>query len=240
MNRRTLLAYILLPTVSAVGLALIGFKPEDRRISKPMGRVVLPPPRTDSEVSVEYALRVRRSIRDYEDKPLTLQQVSQLVWAAQGITDKRYGFRTAPSAGATYPLEVYVVVKKGGVIDLEEGIYHYLYKEHVLELLKSGDYSRELMEACLDQEWVGDASINIVITAIYERTTWRYGERGRIRYVHMEVGHVGQNIYLQCVSLGLGCVVIGAFYDDSVKKILGVDEEPLYVIPVGVKKGGWL
>ncbi|MEN2975447.1 MAG: SagB/ThcOx family dehydrogenase [Candidatus Caldarchaeales archaeon] len=239
MKRRTLLAYILLPPIFAIGLALIGSKNEDRKISRPIDRVVLPPPRYDSEVSVEHALRVRRSIRDYEDRPLTLQQVSQLVWAAQGITEKRYGLKTAPSAGGTYPLEVYVVVKRGGVDGLREGIYHYLPMEHVLELIKSGDYSGELMEACLDQEWVREASINIVITAIYERTTWRYGERGRIRYVHMEVGHVGQNIYLQCVSLGLGCVVIGAFYDDSVKRILGVDEEPLYVIPVGVKKDGW-
>ncbi len=165
--------------------------------------------------------------------------MAQLAWAAQGITDKRYGFRTAPSAGATYPLEIYIVVKENGVAGLSEGVYHYLPREHELEVVKRGDYSRELMSACLDQEWVREAAINIVITAIYERTTDRYGERGKIRYVHMEVGHVGQNIYLQCVSLGLGCVVIGAFYDEEVKKILGVNEEPLYVIPVGVKKGGW-
>lgn len=240
MNRRMLLAYILAPAFASIGLALIGYGDRGRRVSRPLGKIHLPPPRYDSNVSIEHALRVRRSIREYEDKPLTLEQVGQLAWAAQGITDKRYGFRTAPSAGATYPLEIYVVIKKDGVEGLPEGIYHYLPREHMLELIKSGDYSRELMYACLDQEWVVDAAINIVITAIYERTTWRYGERGRIRYVPMEVGHVGQNIYLQCVSLGLGCVVIGAFYDEEVKKIIGVDEEPLYVIPVGVKKGGWL
>ncbi len=239
MNRRIFLAYILVPVFSAIGLALIGYGGRDKKIAKPLGRIALPPPRYDSNVSIERALMVRRSIREYEDKPLTLEQVGQLAWAAQGITDKRYGFRSAPSAGATYPLEVYFIVKRNGVTGLPEGIYHYLPREHMLELIKSGDYSRELMRACLDQEWVADAAINIVITAIYERTTWRYGERGRIRYVHMEVGHVGQNIYLQCVSLQLGCVVIGAFYDEEVKKILGVDEEPLYVIPVGVKKGGW-
>ena len=240
MNRRMLLAYILVPALASIGLALIGYSGGDRKISRPLSKILLPPPRYDSNTSVEHALRVRRSIREYEDRSLTLEQVGQLAWAAQGITDKRYGFRTAPSAGATYPLEIYIVVKKDGVEGLPEGIYHYLPREHVLELIKSGDYSRELMDACLDQEWVRDAAINIVITAIYERTTWRYGERGRIRYVHMEVGHVGQNIYLQCVSLGLGCVVIGAFYDEEVKKIIGVDEEPLYVIPVGAKKGGWL
>jgi len=235
-----LLAYILAPAFASIGLALIGYGDRGQRVSRPLSKIHLPPPRYDSNVSIEHALRVRRSIREYEGKPLTLEQVGQLAWAAQGITDKRYGFRTAPSAGATYPLEIYIVVKKDGVEGLPEGIYHYLPREHMLELIKSGDYSRELMYACLDQEWVRDAAINIIITAIYERTTWRYGERGRIRYVHMEVGHVGQNIYLQCVSLGLGCVVIGAFYDEEVKKIIGIDEEPLYVIPVGVRKGGWL
>ncbi|MEM0481536.1 MAG: SagB/ThcOx family dehydrogenase [Nitrososphaerota archaeon] len=236
MNRRTFLAYILAPAFSATVLALIGYGGRDRKISRRGEKISLPPPRYDSNVSIEYALKARRSIREYEDKPLTLEQLGQLAWAAQGITEVRYGFRTAPSAGATYPLEVYIVVKKEG---MPEGVYHYVPREHVLELVKRGDYSRELMSACLDQEWVRDAAINIVITAIYERTTYRYGERGRIRYVHMEVGHVGQNVYLQCVSLGLGCVVIGAFYDEEIKRILGVDEEPLYVIPVGVKKGGW-
>lgn len=240
MDRRIFLAYILVPVFSAIGLALIGYGGRDKKVAKPLARVILPPPRYDSDVSVEHALMVRRSVREYEDKPLTLDQVSQLAWAAQGITNKRYGFRTAPSAGATYPLEVYIIVKKDGVIGLSEGIYHYLPREHILELIKSGDYSRELMRACLDQEWVASAAINIVITAIYERTTWRYGERGKVRYVHMEAGHVGQNIYLQCVSLQLGCVVVGAFYDEEVKKILAVEEEPLYVIPVGVKRGSGL
>ena len=237
MRRRELLTYILLPVLTVVGLTLFrtGFGEKKR---KSLEKLKLPRPSYDSEVSVEHALRVRRSIREYSGEPLGIQQVSQLLWAAQGITDKLNGFRTAPSAGATYPLEVYVLVKEGGVRELEPGIYHYLNRRHELELLKRGDYTRELMAACLDQEWVGEASINIVLTAIYERTTWRYGDRG-IRYVHMEVGHVGQNIYLQAVSLGLGCVVIGAFYDESVKEILGVDEAPLYVIPVGVKRGGW-
>ncbi|MEM4591302.1 MAG: SagB/ThcOx family dehydrogenase [Nitrososphaerota archaeon] len=239
VKRRAFIAYILAPALSAIVLALIGFGGRDRRISGPLEKIPLPSPRYDSSLSIEYALKVRRSIREYENKPLTLDQVAQLAWAAQGITDKRYGFRTAPSAGATYPLEIYIVVKENGVAGLSEGVYHYLPREHELEVVKRGDYSRELMSACLDQEWVREAAINIVITAIYERTTDRYGERGKIRYVHMEVGHVGQNIYLQCVSLGLGCVVIGAFYDEEVKKILGVNEEPLYVIPVGVKKGGW-
>lgn len=198
-------------------------------------RLKLPKPRYSSETSVEEAILKRRSIREYRDEPLSYEEVAQLLWAAQGITEPRWGFRAAPSAGATYPLEVYVVVKEGGVEGLDAGIYHYIPRRHELEMIREGDYSRELMAACLDQEWVGDAAINLVITAIYERTTWRYGERGR-RYVHMEVGHVGENVYLQCVSLGLGCVVIGAFYDEEVKRVLGVEEEPMYVIPVGVLK----
>ena len=212
----------------------------EKRPKKIELKIKLPQPSYKSETSIEEALRRRRSIREYEDKPLTIKHVSQLFWAAQGVTKpdpwlRAGGFKTAPSAGATYPLEIYMVVKEDGVEELEPGIYHYLPKTHEIELIKKGDYSRELMEAALGQEWVGAAPVNMVITAIYERTTRRYGDRG-IRYVHMEVGHVGENIYLQCMSLGLGCVVIGAFYDDQVKEILGVDEAPLYIIPIGFRK----
>lgn len=224
--------------MAAAGLAFFGARlnagvgaPEEK--VKVLRRLKLPEPRFKSDTSVEEALLKRRSIREYGDEPLSYEQVAQLLWAAQGITEPRWGFRTAPSAGATYPLEVYLVVKEGGVEGLEAGIYHYLPRRHELEMIREGDFSRELMAACLDQSWVGDAALNMVLTAIYERTTRRYGGRGR-RYVHMEVGHVGENVYLQCVSLGLGCVVIGAFYDDEVKRVLGVDEEPMYVIPIGV------
>ncbi|MCX8187154.1 MAG: SagB/ThcOx family dehydrogenase [Nitrososphaeria archaeon] len=223
-------------------LALFGgvkFNREEIKVTTPtMVRVKLPKPSYKSEVSIEETLLLRRSIREYEDKPITLEQLSQLLWAAQGITLPSYGFRTAPSAGATYPLELYVVVKEGGVKDLDAGIYHYIPREHALELEKAGDYSVDLMKASLNQEWVGDAAVNLVINAVYERTTRRYGDRGE-RYVHIEVGHVGQNVYLQCISLGLACVVIGAFYDDWVKKVVGGIGEPLYIIPIGVKKGGY-
>ena len=149
----------------------------------------------------------------------------------------RRGFRAAPSAGALYPLEVYVVIGKGGVVGLEPGIYHYNPHTHALELIKEGDYRDELCAACLGQPWVGKAPVSIVITAIYERTMVKYGKRG-IRYVHIEVGHVGQNVYLQAVALGLGTVAVGAFYDEEVRKVLGVseNEHPLYVMPVGVPK----
>ena len=189
------------------------------------------------KMSIEEATASRRSIREYEKKPLTLEQLAQLLWAAQGITDVRRGFRTTPSAGATYPLEVYVVVGSNGVIGLEAGIYHYDPQAHVLKLLKYGDFRNELCLACLGQPWVKQAPIDIVIVAIYERTTLRYGDRG-IRYVRMEVGHVGQNTYPQATALGLGTIVIGAFYDDKVREILRLSEKeyPMYVIPVGYPK----
>jgi len=147
--------------------------------------IALPTPQYDSNVSIEEVLLKRRSIREYTNEPLTLQQVSQLLWAVQGITDPR-GYRTVPSAGALYPLEVYVVV--GNVENLEEGVYKYKPHEHELVKVLDGDKRAELAAAALGQTWVKEGAINIVITAVYERTTVKYGGRD-IRYVHMEGGH---------------------------------------------------
>jgi SagB-type dehydrogenase family enzyme len=193
--------------------------------------IKLTQPVYDSSVSLEESILKRRSIRRYKDEPLTINEVSQLMWAAQGITDSR-GLRTAPSAGALYPLEIYVVV--GNVDGLSPGIYKYKPQEHELLLIKEGDNRGNLSNAALGQGTVENGAIAIVISAVYERTTSKYGDRG-IRYVHMEVGHVGQNISLQAVSLGLGTVVIGAFYDNEVKRIIEMPEEesPLYIMPVG-------
>jgi len=193
--------------------------------------VELPEPRYDSGVSIEETLLKRRSVRDYAGEALTLHEVSQLLWAAQGTTDPR-GFRTAPSAGATYPLETYVVV--GDVENLTEGVYRYKSGEHKLVKVLDGDCRAQLAGAALGQHWVKEGAVNIVFTAIYERTTRGYGDRG-IRYVHMEVGHAAQNVYLQAVALGLGTVVIGAFRDDEVREILKLpkNEQPLYIMPVG-------
>ena len=200
--------------------------------------VLLPYPKLKGNVSVEEALLMRRSIREYLPKPLTLKQLAQILWAAQGITELRYKFRTAPSAGATYPLELYVVVKTGGVEGLKPGIYRYDVETHTLMLIREGDYSRELAKAALDQDWVRDAPVNIVIVADYERTTRYYGDRG-YQYVHMEVGHVGENIYLQAVSLNLGTVAVGAFYDNQVAEILNLPPKyrPLYIMPIGAITG---
>ena len=197
----------------------------------PETEVKLPEPSHDGGVSIEETLVKRRSIRDYTGEPITLQEVSQLLWAAQGTTDPR-GFRTAPSAGATYPLEIYIVV--GDVENLAEGVYHYKSAEHKLLKVLDGDWRAQLAGAALGQSWVKEGAVNIVFTAIYERTTRRYGDRG-IRYVHMEAGHAAQNVYLQAVALGLGTVVIGAFRDDQVSEILNLpqNEQPLYIMPVG-------
>lgn len=196
-------------------------------------KLELPEPRRDSSVSIEETLLKRRSIREYSGEPLTLQEVSQLLWAAQGITDPG-GLRTAPSAGALYPLEVYVVV--GDVENLAVGVYK--YKQHGHELLKvlAGDKRADLAGAALKQAWVKEAAMDIVFAAVYERTTVKYGERG-IRYVHMEVGHAAQNMCLQATAMDLGIVTVGAFNDEQVKEVLNLpdNEQPLYIIPVGKK-----
>ncbi len=192
--------------------------------------IKLPPP-LKIETPLLIAIEKRRSRRRWLNKPLELEKLSTILWSAQGITDTHYGFRAAPSAGATYPLEIYIVASN--VTSIESGIYHYNPLEHALEVVRLGNYSKELENACLNQKWVGSAPANIVITAVYARTTRYYGERGYI-YVHIEVGHVGQNIYLTAEALGLGTVAVGAFYNDRIAKLLGVrGEEPLYVMPIG-------
>ena len=197
--------------------------------------IKLPEPKVKGFISVEEALAKRRSRRRFKREPISLEQLSQLLWAAQGITDKGRGFRTAPSAGATFPLEIYVVVKAKGIEKLEPGIYKYSPANHTLRLIRNGDFSYDLYSACLDQPWVLEAPVNIIITAVYRRTTSIYGRRGAERYVPMEAGHVGQNIYLQAEALGLGTVAIGAFYDERVHEIIGSPkgEIPLYVFPIG-------
>ena len=189
--------------------------------------IKLPKPKIKSEISLEEALNKRRSVRDYKKGSLNLEQVSQLLWAAEG--ENQYG-RTAPSAGATYPLETYLIV--GEVEGLEPGIYQYSPTGHSLEKIKEEDVRNKLARAALGQGMIARAPIDIVIAANYHRTTGHYGQRG-IRYVQMEAGHVGQNLHLQAAALNLGTVMIGAFQDTAVKEALGIKEDPLYIIPVG-------
>jgi SagB-type dehydrogenase family enzyme len=194
--------------------------------------ISLPEPLREGSASIEETLQKRRSVREYSQKPLTLQDISQLVWAAQGITDETRGFRTAPSAGATFPLEVYVIIT--GIDEVPEGVYRYNYREHNLEKKITGDRRRDLYEVSLRQPSIISAPVVMVITGIPARTEQRYGERA-LRYVYMEAGHVGQNISLQGIALGIGTVVIGAFQDREVSRVLQLaeGEHPLYIMPLG-------
>jgi SagB-type dehydrogenase family enzyme len=193
--------------------------------------VRLPEPRDRSEVSVEEALRRRRSVRHLSRAPVGLSEVGQLLWAAQGITGPE-GSRTAPSAGALYPLEVYLVA--GRVEGLAVGVYRYDPREHLIRLMSARDCQDRLSRAALGQSWVGNASAVLVVAALYRRTTVKYRTRGH-RYVHIEVGHACQNVYLQAEALGLATVVVGAFGDEAVASALGLDDErvPLALMPVG-------
>ncbi len=199
----------------------------------------MPKVRKDS-MPIELALAYRRSVRRYRrGASISLEQLSQLLWACYGVSEPNRRFLTTPSAGATYPLEVYVAIYPGGVSTgsefLEPGSYRYIPFKHAIELVKAGDLRYSLYKACLDQPWVLDASIAIVIGAVFERTTSYYGSRG-VRYVHFEAGHAGQNIYLEATALGLGTVAIGAFYDDEVSSAMGMPPsvKPLYIFVVGV------
>lgn len=196
--------------------------------------IKLPLPQLEGKMSVEEALARRRSRRVFKDYSLTIEQVSQLLWSAQGITEERIGFRTAPSAGALYPLDIYLVVGKEKVEDLKEGVYHYNPHSHSLTIILEEDQRRELARACLRQKFIEDAPISLVITVEFSRITNHYGKRG-IYYAYMEAGHVGQNVYLQAESLELGTVVIGAFYEEDISQALNLPDQriPLYVMPVG-------
>jgi SagB-type dehydrogenase family enzyme len=200
--------------------------------------VSLPAPSGESDVSVEEAIADRRSRREYGDGPLERRELGQLLWATQGVTDRRTGFRAAPSAGSLFPLEVYVVAGPPGVEGLDSGIYRYCPGRHELALETGGDVRPELRAATLDQEYVGEAPVDIVLCAVDDRTVQLYGERGRERYVPMEAGHAGENLYLQAESLDLATVSIGAFDDGRVRDVVGVpaSQRPLYIFPVGRRR----
>lgn len=193
----------------------------------------LPDPQLKGALSVEAALQSRRSVRAFAGRALTLADVAQVLWAAQGITDAGFGgLRTAPSAGALYPLEVLLLA--GEVNGLAPGLYRYRPHEHALSHLADGDRRAGLAEAALGQDWIAQAACVLLLAADYARTTGKYRARGE-RYVHIEVGHVGQNIYLQARALGLGTTMVGAFRDQEVQRIIGLetDEVPLALMPLG-------
>ena len=193
-------------------------------------RVLLPPPRERGGMSVEEAVARRRSVREFSPDALGLGDVSQLLWCAQGVTS-RDGLRAAPSAGACYPLEVYLVC--------EHGLLHYQPKDHVVVKVSTADVRRALADAAYGQSFIAQAPISLVFAAVYRRTTGRYGDRG-MRYVHIDVGHAAENVHLQAEALGLASVAVGAFDDRAVADVLRLpaDHEPIYIIPVGRRARG--
>jgi SagB-type dehydrogenase family enzyme len=195
----------------------------------------LTPPAHKGTMSVEEALQQRRTVRHFASRALDMQQVSQLLWGADGISDRR-GYRTAASAGATYPLELYLVVGERGVANLAPGLYRYHPQEHALELTARDDLRGAVARASLHQTWMAEAPIMVVIAAEFRRCTARYGERG-IMYTHMESGHVGQNLFLQAEAMGLGAGIVGAFDDRGLSQALKLPAAhvPLLVMPVGYK-----
>ena len=202
--------------------------------------IKLPTPTLKGTMSVEETMLNRRSIREFKPDALNLDQVSQLLWAAYGITKEmnspsflRGGFKTAPSAGALYPLEIYIVV--GNVTGLEKGIYKYLPDGHFLIKTYDQDVRGKLAEAALGQEFIEQAPVSIVYSAVFSRTTRKYRDRGRERYVCMDLGHSAENICLQAVALNLGACTVGAFSDLMVRNVIMMpdEEEPLYILPIG-------
>ncbi len=199
--------------------------------------IPLPKPSLDGKLSVEKAIKERRTVRDFKDRLLSLNHLSQLLWAAQGTTDPNGMKRAAPSAGALYPLDIYVIVGEKGVNRIEAGVYHYLPKAHEIFPISKGDRRKEVASASLRQNWMAQAPLLFIITAEYKRITWKYGERG-LRYALIEVGHAGQNLFLQVEAMGLGAGIVGAFNDEEVSKVAGLPpkHEPLLIMPVGYKK----
>jgi SagB-type dehydrogenase family enzyme len=196
--------------------------------------ISLPRPQEMGRMSLEEAIARRRSIRDFTSEPITLAELSQILQAGGGISGTKRRRRTVPSAGATYPLKIFVVCGQNCVEGLEAGIYHYNVDTHTLTLHQKGDARLELSRAALSQSFIYEAPVDTVICAEYERTARRYG-KGAERYVHFEVGHAGQNIYLQATALNLGTVAVGAFSDERVSEVLHLGKllKPLYIMPIG-------
>ncbi|BDZ66984.1 SagB/ThcOx family dehydrogenase [Methanobacterium ferruginis] len=238
-SKVVLVAIILLSIFLVIYLSYSLFmKPEQTEYQSRtiLGTISLPQAEISGNMSVDETIQNRRSVRSFSATSLTLNDVSQLLWAAQGITDSERNFRATPSAGHVYPMEVYLVTGDGSVQGLEAGIYHYNPFNHTLEKIVEGDQRYNLSQAAHQQQWVNDAPISLVITGNYQKMIDKYpNETLSMRFVHMEAGHIGENIYLEAVSRGLGTVAIGSFYDDQMINILKLpsNETPLYIYPVG-------
>lgn len=244
MKIKTVILLATFLAVSALACAQNAVAGGDEVKKEDMIKVKLPEPKFDGPVSLEKAIRNRRSVRDYTGEPISLPQAAQLLWAAYGITEPmpdgpaflRGGLRAAPSAGARYPFEVYLVA--GKVTGLAAGVYRYVSEEHTLVKVMEGDVRGALCEAAYGQEWIREAPASLFVSALFERTTKKYGERGSQRYVWMDSGYLAENVYLQAEALGFGCCVAGAFDDGAVKQAmkLPASEEPVCILAVGKKK----
>jgi SagB-type dehydrogenase family enzyme len=210
-----------------------GGQPERYKTYPTAQSITLPDPRGYQGLSLEKAIETRRSIRDYTDEALSLEELSRLLHAAQGITAQRRGFRAAPSAGALYPIETYAVVHE--VAGLERGLYHYSVADHTLEQLRAENLRRTIVVAGIGQDMLGQAQVCFVLSAFFQRLRWKYRER-TYRYALLEAGHIGQNLYLAATSMGLGACAVGAFLDDELNNLLELDgqqEAALYMMSVG-------
>lgn len=197
-------------------------------------KIALPVVTPRSAISVEQAILQRRSVRDYAGE-LTLDELNRLLFFSTGINDTRWGsgLRSTPSSGAQYPVETYLVIN--AVEGVARGIYHYNIRDHALEQMRAGDFRQSITDAALGQEFFGKAGAVFVLTGIFQRARWRYQDR-TYRYVMLEAGHIGQNIYLEAVAQGLGACAVGAFWDDDVNRLIQVDgkqEATLYLLTVG-------
>lgn len=210
--------------------ALFACQDGEATVTPPAGASVTLPATEDDSVTLEQALRQRRSVRRYAARPLELAQVSRLLWAAQGVTGPADHYRTVPSAGALHPLELYLVA--GEVSGLAPGVYHYRAPDGALDKVKDGDLRQALYDAALAQDCVRSAPASVVISADYQRTARKYGDRAQ-RYVHIDAGHASQNLYLQATALGLGTVAVGAFEDAELGEALGIPSAPLLILPIG-------
>ena len=226
-----LVAFFLMPFIS-IKKAMAG--KADGTTGRMERQMNLPKPRLKGEVSVEEAIKHRRTIRSYLAKPLTLEELSQILWAAQGITDDRDCKRSAPSGGALYPMDIYAVMGDNGVKGLKAGIYHYDPHKHATLLITEGDFRKDVAKTALSQMWMARAPLNLVITSEYNRITSKYGTRGE-RYAMIEAGHIGQNIFLQAEALGLRAGIVGAFHDNDVIRVMKISRshEPLLILSVG-------
>jgi len=226
-----------------VGLAFSAFMPSQLGQALAMRRkpfkkgdkaMNLPRPVHDGQISLEQAIKQRRTVRSFRNKHISGDQLSQLLWAAQGITEERGFKRAAPSGGALYPADVYAVVGDRGVEGFTAGVYHYGPKDHSVRKIADGDKRRDVAIASLHQMWMAEAPVQLVLTAEYRRISIKYGDRG-VRYALIEIGHIGQNIFLQCQGLGLAAGIVGAFDDNEVARAIMAEKnhQPLLIFPVG-------